>query len=1053
MPVRLSRRLFPLLVGLLAAVGLVACSTRKNTAGSRFYHQLTTRYNVYHNGRIAYDNAYKKLVEEYQESYSEQLLLDPIAAQRGIEKKDPGGPFNQALEKGRKAIRMHSIRVQPEGKQRSAASKREYNAFIYNAWLLVGCSQFYNGDFLDALSTFGYMARLYRQDPPTRDLARLWQARCYTAMGWTQDAHRMIDAIPVDAKRKGGDIYHKTMAELALAEQNASQALSHLSLAIKEEKLPAARTRMRFLEAQLLFEEARYSEASKRLSQVLRSAPPFPLELAARLKKVEITAVSNRPKAVSGLQSMSRHSRYREVLDAVYLAEGHIHLAAADTTAALKALELAGEKSVAKGGDFAIAMVTAAQLYYARGEWLNAQRTLSEGIGGLREQHPQHSELQQLSQRLDALAIHAKAVSEQDSLRHLASLPEEQRLAIIDSAITAYEKQKREMEREAALAEQREKQGAFNEMQGMRSPQGLDIASAPPVTDRSFYFYNDQLIAQGKNEFRKKWGNRTLEDNWRRRNKQLSAFSPVADPGTTEPTTSAGEEATPPEGGEAATLSPEKDPTKREFYLVQLPFTEEAMAASDVIIQNGLLGMSEVFEGQMEQFTAAIETLRELLRRYPEFTQRLQVYYRLFMLASRLGLPSEAAQWRVAMQNYYPENPLTKAISTPAYFAHLKGADSLANDAYDQALEAYLDGRYAETQALATSYLQGDKPAQLEAKFRLLDALSDLPAGRTQDFAPKLQRLVERTPQGEVAELAQGILAELKRGRALSTSAFGRMNYAYMAGDTLATDSLFYQLSPRYERHMALLFFQPEETHLDGLAFAIASFNFSQFTELSLSLESPQAGLLIVRGFPNAPKAWQYVQTVYSPAGYLDAAGPSALMVAMGEANWKTYVAGLGLAPYLVHLSEQVAEIYPAAALPLNRMDALKEAAAKQQTETSAPAEVTTPVTQLEERTVAPEKEERPIPKQTEEKEEASAPETQHKVISQEAPTLEDIRAKRAERLKQEKLEAKQKKEAAQAAEKARRKAQKEREEERRKQQQERLRKQREREKARRTRR
>ena len=31
------------------------CSTRKNTAGSRFYHALTTRYNVYFNGITSFE--------------------------------------------------------------------------------------------------------------------------------------------------------------------------------------------------------------------------------------------------------------------------------------------------------------------------------------------------------------------------------------------------------------------------------------------------------------------------------------------------------------------------------------------------------------------------------------------------------------------------------------------------------------------------------------------------------------------------------------------------------------------------------------------------------------------------------------------------------------------------------------------------------------------------------------------------------------------------------------------------------------------------------------
>src|SRR5690606_17083822 len=43
---------------------------------------------------------------------------------------------------------------------------------------------------------------------------------------------------------------------------------------------------------------------------------------------------------------------------------------------------------------------------------------------------------------------------------------------------------------------------------------------AGPNKGSTFYFYNTSTVAYGKGEFRKIWGDRKLEDNWRLSNKQ-----------------------------------------------------------------------------------------------------------------------------------------------------------------------------------------------------------------------------------------------------------------------------------------------------------------------------------------------------------------------------------------------------------------------------------------------------------------------------------------------------------------------------------------------------
>ena len=55
------------------------------------------------------------MIEGYKESYSEMIYMYPISAQPK-DKQQTGGPFDRAIEKGNKAIKLHSIKAKPPKK-------------------------------------------------------------------------------------------------------------------------------------------------------------------------------------------------------------------------------------------------------------------------------------------------------------------------------------------------------------------------------------------------------------------------------------------------------------------------------------------------------------------------------------------------------------------------------------------------------------------------------------------------------------------------------------------------------------------------------------------------------------------------------------------------------------------------------------------------------------------------------------------------------------------------------------------------------------------------
>ena len=146
---------------LLVLLVITSCSTKKNTAGTRWWHSFNARYNTYFNGSQAFIEG---SLEKENGNHDDHTQLIPLYTVANKNSKTLGsGQFDRAIEKSEKAIRRHSIKARPVWKKSRRKTqkdiewlnRREYNPFLWRAWLLLGKSQFQKGEFEEASATFG----------------------------------------------------------------------------------------------------------------------------------------------------------------------------------------------------------------------------------------------------------------------------------------------------------------------------------------------------------------------------------------------------------------------------------------------------------------------------------------------------------------------------------------------------------------------------------------------------------------------------------------------------------------------------------------------------------------------------------------------------------------------------------------------------------------------------------------------------------------------------------------------------------------------------------
>lgn len=945
---------------LLLAVSLFwSCSTKKNTKASRFYHAFTSRYNIYFNGKTSFDEALLSMQNGYKESYSDMILMYPISAQPK-EKQNTGGPFDRAIEKSNKAIKLHSIKAKPpkkagwrnDPKQRAWQEQEEYNPFLKKCWLLMGQAQFYNADFLQASATFSYIARHYAHDEEVVAEARLWQARCYSEMDWFYEAEDILGKLNTNGiPKKNLNQYAAVYADYLVKNKQFEEAVSYFKTAIKAEKNRRQRSRMKYLLGQIYTELEQNGLAYQMFGQVIKANPPYELEFAARIRQTEVFTGGNYQKVVKKLQRMAKSEKNKDLLDQVYYALGNLYLSREDTLNAIKNYELGVEKSTQNGLDKAICQIKLGDLYFQQRNYVKAQPNFSGALAGIQKEYKDYERVSKLSAVLDELVVHVEAVHLQDSLQTLAKMPEAERLAVIDKIIEQVKKEEEEAkklaEKEAYLAEQ-EAKGTGIDRPGTETG-GIVLPTAGGGS--GFYFYNPQTVAQGKTAFQRKWGRRTLEDHWRRRKKEMSTFNE----NTEEQTQQAVEGENVAQADQAAEslesgLEPvaADDPKTREYYIQQLPMTPEDVEASNLIIEDGLYNMAMIYKDKLEDIPLAIEAFEELERRFPQTKYLLESYYQVYLMALRAGNETVATTYKNKLMTAFPESDYTVAISDPNYAYNIRMMDVVQDSIYQQTYSSYLA---EDTTAVRRNYRYVSEKyplADLMPKFMFLDALTYVQAGDAEGFKAALKALVEKYPSADVTELAGEMLKGVLRGRMLVQGGIKGMTWNLRFGlgedGTLsAADSARVFTAEPNTPYRMLLMFPTGTIDRNQLLFAVAAYNFANFMVKEFDLSFEEAGpmsMLTIKGFYSVDEALHYYKMIYGADGYGTSLDKNVAILPISDDNYETLMRGKTLDEYILFFQENFGEAAPELAARWKaRMTAeeIKEEEAKAETETVTP--------------------------------------------------------------------------------------------------------------------
>jgi len=815
---------------LLSLTVLSGCKTTKNTGATRAYHGMRVVHNVYFNGQLSYNDGLRAIGKSNKDDYSGIIPLYPISNESS--RQAATGEMEKCIEKCRKCIKLHSIHVKPEVDYKRSSDpeyknwlrSKEFNPYMYRAWLLLAEAEFHKGDFLGSIGTFNYVSRLYENDPDMVAMCQLWVARAYGEMGWIYDAEDMLSKVKVDnLKRQNQPFYSAVSADIHIKSKRYQEAIPFVKVAERGEKRSLYKPRFEFVLGQLYQRAGQNKQAKDAYKHVIDMQPEHEMNFQAHLRYYELQG--DTMKTMKRLRRMVRLEKNKEKLDVLYGTMGNIYLANKDTVKALRCYEEGIKGSKSGGTDKALILVKAGDLYYERMDYEDASRCYGEAEPLLSHQNDAYERVQKRQDVLSDLVQYVQTIRLQDSLQYLSGLSEKEQLAVVEKLIEDLKA------KEAADSIKQAEEARERELGDEPLSVNTDFMVGG-MRDNSWYFYNADLLQKGKGLFRKQWGNRSLEDNWRRTSKSLTVSSQDMAEGQ--------EEGMKADSTSGAGIKEEKEPDKYqpEYYLRQIPKTAEDIAASNEQIADALYALTGVYRDRLEDLQLSRESMEDYERRFPNDENVVELIYRQYLSALKKDDEKEAERCKQLLVSRYGKTEQARIVSDPQYLESLRRMAKEQDSVYEDTYAAYRDGRY-DVVKTNKEYAESRFPqSYLMPRFMFLNAVGVARTEGQQPFVESLQEMVDKYPNHELSAMAKSMLAMMGEGQTAQTGGSPtsledarQEEQAQTAAETAA------QEAEDKENRIAIVIAK-DEAKLNNLLYEVAVYNFSQFLIRDFDLQS-----------------------------------------------------------------------------------------------------------------------------------------------------------------------------------------------------------------------
>ncbi len=726
---------------LLVLLG-VGCSQEKDAFLNRTYHRLTTRDNGWFNANEKLKEVIRGIEDAHIDDYDELLPLFVYGTEDQARNATP--ELEICIEKCELVIERHNMEIKGEQK----------NSWIDDAFFVIAKSNFYKRNFHEAERGFSYISRRFKGENRQHESA-VWLARTAIEIEQYAKAQSALDNVRNQKKlpkRFDHAELSAVQADLDLRRDRIDDAIINLEHAVSVSKNKRERVRWAFILAQLYEKKGFEEKAIEQYAAVVRMNPPYELAFHAQIFQALALSKGDSKSLRQKLNRMLRDEKHLDHFDMIHYALAELDIKDRNKPGAIEHLETSAQVSTTDVKQKAKTWLRLADLYFEDRTYASAQIYYDSTRTLMFEEHPRYEEVVTRATVLSELVDQLNVITREDSLQALAGLDEEELAKKIRQIIRDREDEEDEKDRLALEAREIAEQ----------TPPGTPARTSTPGAGQrgNWYFYDPNQISRGANEFRKRWGTRQLEDDWRRKDKSGSALADI-------------EEEEEEEEGELADASGEvKEWMDPAFYMKDIPSDAAAIEASNARICNALYITGMIYKEQLKDTDNAIESFENLNSRFDECRYTPESYYQLYRVYKEkeevenfFSMDGKGSEYYAAIiLERYPDSEFARLIKNPNIL-QADAARRLEEEAsYKEVYDRYRQYLYSSVIASCDRVIADEPDNHFLPKYHMLRAMA---VGGMRDgsgFRAALNVVKDKFPGTDEAKAATDLLAALDKG-------------------------------------------------------------------------------------------------------------------------------------------------------------------------------------------------------------------------------------------------------------------------------------------------
>ena len=670
-----------------------------------------------------------------------------------------------------------------------------------------------------------------KEDDTAYSEGMLWLAKTYIERGKYSNAEYLLRKLSQSMVKK--EVEREipvAKSYLYMVQKEYDKAIPELRKAIDVSNDGKLKARYAYIIAQLYQKKNDYANALSAFQEVKDHKGNFRMDFNADLsieKNGLLAGTESNELASKKINKMLGEEKYSEFRDQIYFTLGEISLAQNNDKEALINFTLSIRNNLNNPPLKSEAYYYLGTLNFEKEEYVAAKYYYDSTLMSMNKLDERYSEVSLYTKNLSRIARNIETIELQDSLLFLSGLSQEKLDKLADMLVL----EQRAADEEVEINKSKGKTSQPKMASGRQNSRKRGFGNS------KFFAYNLAAKEKGANEFRKRWGDRKLEDNWRRLDSQ--SFNTFDDEDVEE--------------------EEEKEITdaERKRALVDVPSTPASLEKANAAIEEALYDLGIAFRGAVKNYQKSVDALEKLVVRYPQSEKILDVYYYLYLSYSDLGNSSKAEYYKNRIIKEFPDSRFAKALQDPNYFASLKDENNSVELYYDNTYELFDNGEYINVKnRIAESETLFGKENAMKAKFGLLSAMVTGAEEGIKGYIKALQDVITRHPDTPQQIRAQEIMRFLKGD-----------SDAFEVVEIKEVDDIF-DLEENKLHYVAIIVYESSNEKFTDAKIAVSNFNKRYYRTKKLQISDiflnrdEGSQIILIRKFKNMKESMDYYDTV-----------------------------------------------------------------------------------------------------------------------------------------------------------------------------------------------